>query len=331
MITEGITPEGITRSSLTVSVILWGMACEREAREWRVAEMDHGINRLIQTRPADVLALALPDIEYLGTLPVDVATEPQLVLDTLLRVRDRGVICAVDLEAEARPAGDIGRRLYEYGTRASIVTDLPIISVVFWLEPNGVAPSSPYELRTPSRLIATWHYIGIKVYELPAEAVLELGLPGLLPLIPFTRGGADLGMIERTAELVAQRAPAEEAEILESLLFVFAARSFEASVLLAMMRRLHMSTEIIEKSAFYQEALARGRTQGIEQGIEQGKAEGVHQGIYDATVAVLRGRFGTLSPELEQALVAATSEAMQRMLAHAATETPEQLIERLRG
>ncbi|MGZ3601772.1 MAG: hypothetical protein ACXWQR_10030 [Ktedonobacterales bacterium] len=107
-----------------------------------MAEMDQGIKRLIQTRPADMLALALPNVEYLGTLPIDVATEPQLVLDTLLRVRDRGMMCAVDLEAEARPTADIGRRLYEYGTRASIVTNLPIISVVFWLERNGVAPIS---------------------------------------------------------------------------------------------------------------------------------------------------------------------------------------------
>lgn len=96
-----------------------------------------------------------------------------------------------------------------------------------------------------------------------------------------------------------------------------------------------MSTEIIEKSAFYQEALARGRTQGIEQGIErgieQGKVEGMRQGVYDAAIAVLHGRFGTLSPEVEQALAGATPEAMQQMLEHAATETLEQLIERLRA
>jgi len=69
-----------------------------------------------------VLALALPGAEYLGTLPVDIATEPQLVLDTLLRIRYEDVECAVDVEAEARPRPDIGRRLFEYGARASILT-----------------------------------------------------------------------------------------------------------------------------------------------------------------------------------------------------------------
>lgn len=105
-----------------------------------MAEMDQGIKRLLQTHPADVLAFAVPGAEYLGTMPIDVATEPQLVLDTLLRVRYQGVECAVDLEAEAHPQRDIGRRCFEYGSRASIVTGLPIISVVLWLEANGTPP-----------------------------------------------------------------------------------------------------------------------------------------------------------------------------------------------
>ena len=100
---------------------------------------------------------------------MDVATEPQLVLDTLLRVRYEGVECAVDVEAEARPHPDIGRRLFEYGARATIVTGLPVISVVVWLEPNGKPAPSPYELRAGSRLIATWHFVGIELYRVPAQ------------------------------------------------------------------------------------------------------------------------------------------------------------------
>jgi hypothetical protein len=80
-----------------------------------VPDMDQGIKRLIQTHPADVLALTLPGADYLGTLPVDVAAEPRLALDTLLRVRYKGIECAVDLEAEARARLDMGRRLFEYG------------------------------------------------------------------------------------------------------------------------------------------------------------------------------------------------------------------------
>lgn len=107
-------------------------------------DMDQGIKRLIQTHPADVLALTLPGADYLGTLPVDVAAEPRLALDTLLRVRYKGIECAVDLEAEARARPDMGWRLFEYGARATIVTGLPVLSVVLWLEPGGVPPPSPF-------------------------------------------------------------------------------------------------------------------------------------------------------------------------------------------
>lgn len=155
--------------------------------------------------------------------------------------------------------------------------------------------------------------------------LLDGGLPGLLPLIPFTSGGADLSIIERTAELVQKRASANEAEILESLLFVFAARAFDASVLLAMMRRLHMSTEIIEKSAFYQEALAKGMEQGMEQGIEQGKAAGLR----DAILVILRARFGEPTSDLTQTLGSAHSAALEDVLRHALDETLDQVRVRL--
>ena len=70
-----------------------------------MADMDQGIKRLIQMHPADILSLGVPAAEYVGPLPVDVATEPQLTLDMLMRARFEGADCAVDLEAEARPRG----------------------------------------------------------------------------------------------------------------------------------------------------------------------------------------------------------------------------------
>jgi hypothetical protein len=109
--------------------------------------MDQGIKRLIQTYPQDVLAFVLPGATYEGMLTVDVATEPQLVLDTLLRIRYQGVECAVDIEVEAYPRAGIDRRLFEYAARAGIVASLPIISVVLWLNADGAPPTSPYELR----------------------------------------------------------------------------------------------------------------------------------------------------------------------------------------
>ena len=41
-------------------------------------DMDQGIKRLVQTHAADFLAFAVPSAEYLGTIPIDVATEALL-------------------------------------------------------------------------------------------------------------------------------------------------------------------------------------------------------------------------------------------------------------
>lgn len=71
-----------------------------------------------------------------------------------------------------------------------------------------------------------------------------------------------------------------------------------------------MSTEIIEKSAFYQEALAKG----VQRGLEQGKSEGKAEGLHDAVLVTLRGRFGELPPD---------------MLAHVGTETLDQVRARM--
>lgn len=279
-------------------------------------EMDQGIKRLLQTHPADVLSLALPDAEYLGTLPVDVATEPQLTLDSLLHVRYHGVECAVDLEAEAHPKPDIGRRLFEYGARASIVADLPVISVVLWLEANGAPVRSPYELHAADRLLATWHYSGIEVYQLQAPTLLASGVLGLLPLVPFTQGSAP-ATIERTAELVKEQAPSSEVGELESLLLVFAARKYDATFAMNIARRLFMSTEIVEKSALYQLWTQQGR--------EQGKQEGLRE----ATTLTLRARFGELPQDIAEALAHASSATLEALLLNITTDTLEQARQRL--
>lgn len=286
-----------------------------------MAEMDQGIKRLIQTHPEDVLALAVPEAIYLGTLPVDVATEPQLTLDTLLHARIGGVECAVDIEAEARPHLEIARRLFEYGARATISTGLPVLSVVLWLERGGQPPISPYELRIGERTILTWHFIGIEVYNLRAESLLTSGLLGLAPLVAFTQEAREIETIERAAEFVKERAAPGEVEELEALLAVFGARTFGARAMQHVIRRLFMSTEILETSPLYQ--------LWIKEATEKGRELGIEQGLREAVIAMLRGRFGTLSSEFEHAIEAADAASLQAMLPQAGTASLEELRSRL--
>lgn len=282
--------------------------------------MDQGIKRLVQSHAADFLALALPGAEYLGTIPIDVATEPQLTLDTLLRVYYHGIECAVDLEAEARPKLDIGRRLFEYGARVSIATGLLVISVVLWLERDGIPPPSPYMMRADDRLLATWNFIGIEVYGIPATRLIGTGLVGVLPLVPFA-DTATREIIEQTADLVKATAPAEVLEELETLLLVFAARKYDTEFAKGIARRLFMSTEILEKSSLYQEWVQHAREQGIEQGTANG--------LREAARLTLRARLGELPLVVADAVARASVPMLEDLLAHVTSDTPEQLRSRL--
>ena len=286
-----------------------------------MAEMDQGIKRLLQSHPRDVLALVMPGAEYVDTLPIDVATEPQLVLDTLFRIRYQGVECAVDLEAEARPRLDIGRRLFEYGARAMIVTGLPVISVVLWLEPGGVAPASPFAVHVGDRPVTTWHFNGIEVYKLSAETLLTTGPAGIIPLVPFCAGGQELVTITRAAEIIQTRAPASDLNELEALLAVFGARAVGNAAMLAIIRRLGVSTEILETSPLYQEWIRKATQQGLEQGLDRGRRE--------AVVEVLLARLGALPPEVLQTIAAADTETITQLLIHAGSDTTVELRARL--
>src|SRR5579864_4681030 len=97
-------------------------------------DMDQGLKRLCQLRAQDLLSFGLPGAELLAALPTDLATEPQLVTDTLFHARYQGDECLIDLEIEAAPTRDMGERLYRYSSRAHGLYGPPVLPVVLWLQ-----------------------------------------------------------------------------------------------------------------------------------------------------------------------------------------------------
>ena len=239
----------------------------------------------------------------------------------------------MDLEIEASPRKDIGRRCFEYGARASIIHQLPVVSVVLWLERDSRPPSSPYTMQVGDLPPVMWPFIGIEVYALDVERVLTgdlAGLPGLLPLVPFMRGGEQETTIERAVTLVRERvADSEQQRMAASLLALFAARHLGAKNVLAIFRRVFMSTEILDQSPLYHqlvdEAVARSRAEGRA----EGEAEGEAKAMREAALAALRGRWGELSPDIAAAVEVASAGVLLDVVAHVATDTREQMQARL--
>ncbi len=262
-------------------------------------------------------------------------------VDSFLKVRYQGEVCLVDIEIQAEAESKMGWRLYKYAARASSIFDLPVISVVFWLERHGRIPPSPFEIRIGKHLSGVWHYTSIEVYRLKAAEILALGeqdIVGLLPLVPLTHDGGTVEQIEAAGKVAQEHASSEEEQVsIITLLGILASRRIDRELADALVRRLVMSQDLLESSPLYQkwaeewlaQGMEKGLEQGLEQGLERGREEGLTIGVRESVQLVLRARFKALPPEVEQAIAQASRAALEDVLTHVSDESLDQLRVRL--
>lgn len=282
-----------------------------------MAEKDQGAKAIIQLRPADFIKKILPDAEYLGPLETDVATEPQLVLDTLYRIRYHGIDCAIDLEIQATYDKDMPQRMFEYGSSGMRVHKLPTISVVLWPQRGGTVPASPYEIRVDNILIGTWHFYNIRMQDFSASDMLTSGPLGLLPFVPFM-GGANEQLAEQAMRRVKEQATEDEAETLAFVLAVFIAQVYKSADLArSIVRRVLMSTDLFRESPLFQELM--------KEALDEERL----QNSRELAQLALEGRFQTLSADILQALGTADEATLKAIVAHVSSDTLEQVRARL--
>ncbi len=260
-------------------------------------------------------------VEYLGTFPKEIAPASQLLPDSFYRVRIAGQLCLVNIEVQTDIDSSMGRRMFEYGARASTDSGLPVLSAVLWLfDKKKRPPKSPYQMLVGKRVVATWGFSGIELYRLAPSAIMNVGAVGLLPLVPFTKG-ATPEVIETALERVKNEAPAEQVEPLVAFLGLFTSRFYGMDLALDLFRRIFMSTEIMEEFPLFRHMMAEAETKGRLIGELEGLREGARIG--------LESRFGQLSEDVQQALEQADETTLRELLAHLAFDSLEQLRERL--
>ena len=278
-----------------------------------MAEKDQGAKAIIQMRPADFIKEVLPDAEYLGPLETDVATEPQLVLDTLSLIRYHGIECAVDIEIQASYDAEMPQRLFEYGSSVMRVRKLRVISVVLWLQSGGNVPASPYDVWADDLHITTWHFHNIRMQDLSAPDMITSGPLGLLAFVPFMRE-ADEQLSEQAMRRMKQEAPEDQTETLAFVLAVFIAQVYKSEQLArAIVRRVFMSTDLFKDSPLYQSLAREERLQNSR----------------ELAQAALEGRFQTLSADILQALGTADEATLKGSITHVSSDTLEQARSRL--
>jgi len=309
-----------------------------------MGEIDQSIKYLLQIDAANMLAYTVPGLTIEAPLPPEVAAGPQLLLDTLYRGKYKGVPCIIDLEVQLHGDPDMPRRMYEYGSRVSTEYHQPVLSVVLWLEQRGTYPEPRYEMLISDFVVCAWNYIDIKLFEMSARDIMNAGVVGLLPLVPFTRD-SDSTVVEKAAQLIKERAMSHQVGGLEGLLAVLAARRHGKDLVDMIVRSVGMNKSIIEESPLYQEwfkeVAERSKAEGIKEGklagIEEGKLEGLREGklegiregkvegIKETVVTLLSARFGALDFKVVEAVNDSDKERLTQLVSHITTDTMEQI------
>jgi predicted transposase YdaD len=128
---------------------------------------------------------------------------------------------------------------------------------------------------------------------LEGQALLDLGFPGLLPLLPLTKGGTAHEMVLTMFSKLQETARTE----LMALGAIFASLAYgednraEQAWLERMLQEMYA---IVQQTPLYQAWTRKAHEQGRQEGWEEGRLEGKVEGLRQTLVNMVRVRFPRL-------------------------------------
>ena len=174
----------------------------------------------------------------------------------------------VHIEFQTYNDADMAERLLRYNVLVRSEYNLPVLSFVIYLLSDGKVPQSPLSWTVPGgQEVLQFHFRSIELSELLPEDLLKIGHPGLLPLLPLTKGGASREVTQRMFTEIEATNQAELLTIGSTLASLVFSKENPAD-LEWLHRRLHEMNNILRESPFYQEILQEGREEGLQEGLE---------------------------------------------------------------
>lgn len=288
-------------------------------------DYDSVLKRLLLRAHDGFLALVAPELSWQGERSPElraVARQADLVWE--VRAQDgRSGLLHVEPQTEAEK--DIGERVLEYAVRLWRRDHLPVRSVVVFLSPAGSIPQSPFVLDWMGQERLRYVFDVIRLWEIPQERVLETPHYDLWPLAALMADVTAQSVVEVAGRIAGAPVTSGERDELEKSLALFAGMSLPTETLREVVRRAHMTLNLWEHSSL-KEVLAEMLREQIH---EEALQEGRHEGMRESIRVVLDARFGPLDEALSSAIQRADEAALKDILAHAATDTAEQLRQRL--
>ncbi len=256
---------------------------------------DNATKRLLREKPQHFVSWLVPEGVFKQNLSVELKSR-NIYADGLFAITVNEQPALLHTEFQTGKDGLMAERLLEYNVLASSENNwLPVYTCVIYLRRDSEVPKSPLIRRLPNgEEVHHFHYQVVEVAKISAKQLLQRGLPGLLPLLPLTDGGAQPEIMQ---EAVTTLVEAREIELL-ALAYTFGGLVSGNRVYDEWFKRsFAMLEDILEESWTYQEIAKKGMQHGLEKGWEQGREEERQQWVqeqHETLLSFIQVRF----PEL---------------------------------
>jgi predicted transposase YdaD len=211
------------------------------------------------------------DAVFVRALDIELKNQ-HFFADALLEILLRGMPALAHIEFQTHDDPEMEMRLLEYNLLASRqYRHLPVYSYVIYLRKAGKIAESPLVRTFPDgEEVHRFFFRVIKMWEVPAESVLQTGWLGVLPLVTLTDGGKQPEVVN---EMIDRLASAQEYDLLAISEVVGGLVFTKGPELEWFKRRFNMFQDILRESPIYQEI--------VEQGLEKGKIQGQREMLLD--------------------------------------------------
>ncbi|MBC8138091.1 MAG: hypothetical protein H8F28_19595 [Fibrella sp.] len=289
-----------------------------EPGKQRGKPFDVSLKNLIGDNPKDWLTLFdLPSNTPIVELDSDVSGM-SLAADRLYKIGTGRNAYGLHAELESGHKGkSLPRRLLEYSVFAETRHGLLFRSVAVLLTKGASSPAitGRLERRLPNgMLIHAFHYDVIRVYEIPAEELLQSGL-SVVPLASL--GSLPDGDLPRIVDRMGRRFRTEATDTddlrrLWTAAWLLMSARHSPRVAESLLKGAVEAVLKLEDFPLYDYLKEKGMTEGRAVGIEMGRAEGRvegrvegrTEGVRDMVLRIGAKRFGEPSDEVRSALVA---------------------------
>ncbi len=244
---------------------------------------DGSLKRLITANPQHFISWLLPEAQLLHEVPEHLNRAIDADLLYAVAYHDYPILCHIEIQRRRDPK--MARRAWEYNTVITCKYNQLTWSFILYLKKESNIEDSPMVLRVPNGgpEIHRFHYVNVKLWEVPTESLRDLGSFGLLPLLPLTREGGKPDVVE---EVITEINGLQDLKMRNDLLTISMTL---ASLALDkqsdrewLRRRFLMYQDILHDTEIYQLIMQEGLEKGVQQGLEKGVQQGLEKGVQQA-------------------------------------------------